>query len=163
MKSIWSYGQRNPQGLFYEKTTGTIWENEHGPKGGDELNIIKKGLNYGWPVISFGVNYDGTIITNDTAKVGMEQPFHYWTPSIGPSSLTRVSSNRYPGWKDDFLTGSLSFEYLERTIMKNNRVVGRERLMPKIGRIRNVVEGPDGYLYISVEKVGKVYKLVPVK
>lgn len=162
MKSIWSYGHRNPQGLYYDKSTGTIWENEHGPKGGDELNIVKKGLNYGWPVISFGINYDGTLFTTDTAKVGMEQPFHYWTPSIAPSSLTRVTSDRYPAWKGDFLSGSLSFEYLERTLMKNNRVVGRERLMPKIGRIRNVVQGPDGYLYIAVEKVGKVYKLVPV-
>lgn len=162
MESIWSYGHRNPQGLYYDKSTGTIWENEHGPKGGDELNIVKKGLNYGWPVISFGINYDGTLFTTDTAKVGMEQPFHYWTPSIAPSSLTRVTSDRYPDWKGDFLSGSLSFEYLERTLMKNNRVVGRERLMPKIGRIRNVVQGPDGYLYIAVEKVGKVYKLVPV-
>lgn len=163
MPSIWSYGHRNPQGLYYERATGTIWENEHGPKGGDELNIVKKGLNYGWPVISFGVNYDGTIITNDTARVGMEQPFHYWTPSIGPSSLTRVTSDRYPAWKGDFMSGSLSFEYVERTLIKNDRVVGRERLMPKIGRIRNIVQGPDGYLYISVEKVGKVYKIVPVK
>lgn len=163
MKTIWSYGHRNPQGLYYEKSTGTIWENEHGPKGGDELNIVKKGLNYGWPVISFGINYDGTIITNDTAKVGMEQPFHYWTPSIAPSSLTRVTGNIYPVWKGDFMSGSLSFEYLERTLMKNNRVVGRERLMPKIGRIRNVVQAPDGYLYISVEKIGKVYRLVPVQ
>ena len=163
MKSIWSYGHRNPQGLYYEKSNGTIWENEHGPKGGDEINIIKKELNYGWPIVSFGINYDGTIFTNDTARTGMEQPFHYWTPSIAPSSLTRVTSNIYPEWKGDFLSGSLSFEYLERTIMKNNRVVGRERLMPKIGRIRNVVQAPDGYIYIAVEKVAKVYKIVPLK
>lgn len=163
MKSIWSYGHRNPQGLYYEKSTGTIWENEHGPKGGDELNIVKKGLNYGWPLVSFGINYDGTIITNDTAKIGIEPPFHYWTPSIGPSSLTRVTSDRYPSWKGDFMSGSLSFEHLERTLMKNNRVVGSERLMPKIGRIRNVVQGPDGYLYIAVEKIGKIYKLVPIQ
>lgn len=163
MKSIWSYGHRNPQGLYYDKANGTIWENEHGPKGGDELNIVKKGSNYGWPVISFGINYDGTVFTTDTAKVGMEQPFYYWTPSIAPSSLTRVTSDRYPAWKGDFLSGSLSFEHLERTLMKNNRVVGHERLMPKIGRIRNVVQAPDGYIYIAVEKVGKVYKLVPLK
>lgn len=163
MPSIWSYGHRNPQGLYYDRSTGVIWENEHGPKGGDELNIIKKGLNYGWPVVSFGINYNGTIITNDTAQLGMEPPFHTWTPSIAPSSLTRVTSDKYPTWKGDFMSGSLSFEYLERTLMKNNRVVGRERLMPKIGRIRNVVQGPDGFIYISVERVGKVYKLVPVK
>ena len=163
MPTIWSYGHRNPQGLYYEQSSDIIWENEHGPKGGDELNIVKKGLNYGWPLISFGINYDGTILTNDTARAGMESPFHYWTPSIGPSSLTRVTSDRYPEWKGDFMSGSLSFEYLERTLMKNNRVVGRERLMPKIGRNRNVVQGPDGYLYIAVEKLGKIYKLVPVK
>jgi glucose/arabinose dehydrogenase len=163
MPTIWSYGHRNPQGLYYEKATNTIWENEHGPKGGDELNIVRKGLNYGWPVISFGINYDGTVFTNDTARVGMEQPFHYWTPSIGPSSLTMVTSDKYPAWKGDFMSGSLSFEYLERTLIKNNRVVGRERLMPKIGRIRNVVQGPDGYLYIAVEKIGKVFKIVPVQ
>lgn len=163
MPSIWSFGHRNPQGLYYEQSTGTLWENEHGPKGGDELNRITRGLNYGWPLVSFGVNYNGTIITNDTARIGMEPPFHYWTPSIGPSSLTRVTSDRYPAWKGDFMSGSLSFEYLERTLIKNNRVAGRERLMPKIGRIRNVVQGPDGYIYISVERIGKVFKLVPVK
>lgn len=160
--SIWSYGHRNPEGMYYDKNTGIIWENEHGPKGGDELNIIKKGKNYGWPVITFGVDYDGTIISPDTAKTGMEQPVFYWTPSIAPSSLTKVTGSIYKGWEGDFLCGSLSFEYLERLIMKNNKVVGREKLLQKIGRVRNVVEGPDGYIYIAVEKSGKVYKLVPV-
>ena len=139
-----------------------IWENEHGPKGGDELNIIKKRANYGWPVITFGVDYDGTIISPDTAKTGMEQPVYYWIPSIAPSALTRVTSPVYKGWEGDFLTSSLSFEYLDRLIMKNNKVVGRERLLQKIGRVRNVVEGPDGYIYIAVERLGKIYKLVPV-
>lgn len=159
--SIWSYGHRNPQGLWYDKKTDLIWENEHGPKGGDELNIIKKGGNYGWPVITFGVDYDGTIISPDTAKTGMEQPVFYWIPSIAPSSLTRVRSSIYKGWQGDFLSGSLSFDRLERLIMKGNKVVGREKLLPKIGRIRNVVEGPDGFIYIAVERSGKIYKLVP--
>ncbi len=162
IKSIWSYGHRNPQGLYYDKKTDVIWENEHGPKGGDELNIIKKGANYGWPVISFGINYDGTVLTPDTAKVGMEAPKHYWIPSIGPSSLTKVTSSRYPGWEGDFLSGSLSFEYLERSIMKNNRVISSEKLLHKIGRVRNVVQAPDGYIYVAVENPGKVYKIVPV-
>ena len=162
VKSIWSYGHRNPQGLVYDRKTGLIWSNEHGPKGGDELNIVKKGLNYGWPVVSFGINYDGTIITNDTAKVGMEPPVYYWIPSIGPSSLAKVSSPRYPGWENDFLSGSLSFEYLERSIMKNNRVIASEKLLQKIGRVRHVVEAPDGYIYIAVENPGRVYKIVPV-
>lgn len=163
MGSIWSYGHRNPQGLIYDERTGTIWENEHGPKGGDELNIIRKGLNYGWPVVSFGINYDGTILTPDTTKAGLERPVHYWIPSIGPSSLAKVSSPRYPGWEGDFLSGSLSFEYLERTIMRNNRVIGSEKLLPKIGRVRHVLQAPDGFIYITVERSGKVYRLAPVK
>lgn len=161
--SIWSYGHRNPQGLIYDAKTRTIWENEHGPKGGDEVNIVKKGLNYGWPVISFGINYDGTIITNDTIMPGMENPVFYWNPSIGPSSMTRVTSNKYPGWEGDLLSGSLSFEYLERSIMRNNRLLGSERLLHKIGRVRHVMQAPDGYIYITVERSGKVYKLVPVQ
>lgn len=159
--SIWSYGHRNPQGLWYDKKADVIWENEHGPKGGDELNIIKKRKNYGWPVITFGVNYDGNIISPDTAKVGMEQPVYYWIPSIGPSSLTRVTSPIYKGWQGDFLSGSLSFDMLDRLIMKGDKAVGHEKLLPKIGRVRNVVQGPDGYIYIAVEKSGKIYKLVP--
>ncbi len=160
--SIWSYGHRNPQGLWYDKKNDMIWENEHGPKGGDELNLIKKGKNYGWPVITFGVDYDGSIISPDTAKVGMEQPVFYWIPSIAPSSLTRVTSPIYKGWQGDFLSGSLSFDSLDRLIMKGDKVVGREKLLPKIGRVRNVVQGPDGYIYIAVEKSGKIYKIVPV-
>ena len=159
--SIWSYGHRNPQGLWYDKKADLIWENEHGPKGGDELNIIKKGKNYGWPVITFGVDYDGTIISSDTAKVGMEQPVFYWIPSIAPSSLTRVTSSKYKGWQGDFLSGSLSFDSLDRLIMKGDKVLGREKLLAKIGRVRNVIQGPDGYIYIAVEKSGKIFKLVP--
>jgi len=160
--SIWSYGHRNPEGMYYEKSTDIIWENEHGPKGGDELNIIKKGMNYGWPVVTFGVDYDGTVISQDTAKAGMVPPLYYWTPSIAPSSITRITGSVYKGWKGDFLSGSLSFEYLDRLIMRNNKVTGREKLLQKIGRVRNVVEAPDGYIYIAVEKTGKIYKLVPV-
>lgn len=163
MPSVWCYGVRNPQGLTYDSKRNIIWENEHGPKGGDELNIIRKGVNYGWPAISFGINYDGTIITNDTARVGMEQPVHYWNPSIGPSSLALVTSSRYPGWEGDMLSGSLSFEYLERSIMKNNRVIASERLLPRIGRVRHIMQGSDGYLYVAVENPGKVYRIVPVK
>ena len=160
--SIWCYGNRNGEGLYYEKSTGILWENEHGPKGGDELNIIKKGLNYGWPAITFGIDYDGTVISPDTARAGMEQPVYYWTPSIAPSSLTRVTGPIYKGWEGNFLNGSLSFQYLERLIVKGNKVVGHEKLLQKIGRVRNIVQAPDGYLYIAVEKSGKIYKLVPV-
>lgn len=160
--SIWSYGHRNPQGLWYDRKADVIWENEHGPKGGDELNIIVKGKNYGWPVITFGVDYDGTVISPDTAKAGMEQPVYQWTPSIGPSSLIRVTGKLYKSWEGDFLSGSLSFDSLDRLIMKGDKAVGREKLLPRIGRVRNVVQGPDGYIYVAVEKSGKIYKLVPV-
>lgn len=160
--SIWSYGHRNPQSLYYEKETGILWENEHGPKGGDELNIIEKGKNYGWPVITFGIDYDGSIISPDTAKPGMQQPIYYWIPSIGPSGMTRVKGNLYKGWEDSFLCGSLSFKYLERVEVKNNKVVFREKLLQNIGRVRNVVQAPDGFIYISVEDPGRVYKIVPL-
>ena len=162
VKSIWSYGHRNPQGMYFDMRTKQLWSNEHGPRGGDELNLVEKGKNYGWPVISFGINYDGTVITTDTARVGMEQPVYQWNPSIAPSSLTRVRSDKYPGWEGDFLSGSLSFEYVERTIMRNNRVIGSERLLQGIGRVRNVMQAPDGYIYVAVENPGRVYRLVPV-
>ena len=160
--SIWSYGHRNPQGIDINPTNGQIWENEHGPKGGDEINIIKKGRNYGWPEITFGINYNGTIITNDTAKAGMEQPLHYWIPSIAPSSMVFVTGDRYPEWKGDLLSGSLSFRYLERTILKNNKVIGREKLLENAGRVRNVVMSPDNYIYVAVEYPGIIVKLTPV-
>lgn len=162
VKSIWSYGHRNPQGLSYDATTDILWENEHGPKGGDELNIIRKGKNYGWPIATFGIDYNGKIISNDTLVPGVQLPEFYWIPSIGPSSLLHITSGKYKGWQGDFLSGSLSFEYLERSIMRNNRVIGREQLLGKIGRVRQVAQSPDGYIYITVENPGKVYKLIPL-
>lgn len=161
-KSIWSCGQRNPQGLLYNSDTGILWENEHGPKGGDELNIIQPGRNYGWPVICFGINYDGTILTKDTAKVGMEQPVTYWVPSIAPSGLAFVKGDKYKGWEGNILVGSLRFEYLVRCEMNGNAVVHKEIMFPNIGRIRTIEMGPDGYLYISVEDPGIIFRLVPV-
>ncbi len=161
MPSIWSYGHRNPQGLIFDKTTGILWEHEHGPRGGDELNIIHKGANYGWPVISFGINYDGTVLTNDTARAGMEQPITYWVPSIAPCGLTIVTGNKYPGWEGDFLIGSLRFKYLERVKLRNGKVVEREKLLENIGRLRNVEMGADGYIYVAVEKPGAILRLLP--
>ena len=104
-------------------TTGDIWIHEHGPKGGDEINIIKKGANYGWPVISYGVNYSGTAFTELTEKEGMEQPVYYWVPSIAPSGLEVISSDMYPGWKGNFLAGSLAFQYLERLVLTNHFLI----------------------------------------
>lgn len=161
IKSIFAYGNRNPQGLIMHPITGEIWSTEHGPKGGDEINIIQKGKNYGWPEISFGINYDGSILTPYSEKEGMQQPIFYWTPSIAPCGMTYVTSEKYPGWKGNILSGSLSFRYLERTILDGEKVIGREKLLEDIGRVRNVIQGPDGYIYISVENPGVIYKLVP--
>lgn len=161
--SIFSWGHRNPQGLTMDPETGEIWEHEHGPRGGDELNKLQKGANYGWPVISYGINYDGTTFTNLTAKNGMAQPNHYWIPSIGPSGVTFVTSDIYPAWKGDLLVGSLRFKYLNRVKMEKGKVVKEEILLKNIGRLRNVKVGPDGYIYVSVEDPGFVFRLVPVK
>jgi len=156
----YTWGNRNPQGMAKHPETGEIWIHEHGPMGGDEINIIKKGVNYGWPVITYGTNYNGTSITDITAKEGMEQPIHYWVPSIGPSGMAFVTSDLYPDWKGNLLVGSLAFQYLERLVLDGEKVGYREKLMEDIGRVRNVRQGPDGYIYVAVEGKG-IYKLIP--
>ncbi|WP_067150391.1 PQQ-dependent sugar dehydrogenase [Pseudotamlana agarivorans] len=160
--AIYSYGHRNPQGLIKNPLTGELWSHEHGPQGGDEINIIKKGKNYGWPVISYGVNYGGTSFTELTHKDGMEQPLFYWTPSIAPSGMTLVTSDKYPEWKNHLLVGSLKFSYLELLTLKDQKVIKREKLFEDIGRLRHVVQDPDGYIYIAVEGQG-IYKIIPEK
>ncbi|GAL67477.1 PQQ-dependent oxidoreductase gdhB family [Jejuia pallidilutea] len=127
-QAIFSYGHRNPQGMALHPKTGKIWVNEHGPKGGDEINIVEKGKNYGWPVISYGINYSGTKFTEITEKEGMQQPLFYWVPSIAPSGMAFPTSSNYPDWEGSVLVGSLKFEYLERLVLKNNKVVKREKL-----------------------------------
>ncbi len=159
-KAIYSFGHRNPQGLTLHPVSGEIWEHEHGPRGGDEINIIEKGKNYGWPEITYGINYIGTKITDETSRPGMEQPIYQWTPSIAPCGMTFVNSNKYPEWDGNLLVGSLSFQYLERLVLQNNKVVYREKLLDGIGRVRNVKQGPDGYIYIGVEGKG-IFKLEP--
>ncbi|MEM9076930.1 MAG: PQQ-dependent sugar dehydrogenase [Bacteroidota bacterium] len=158
--AIYSYGHRNPQGLVMHPITGQLWEHEHGPRGGDEINIIQKGKNYGWPVITYGINYIGTKITDETARPGMEQPIYQWTPSIAPCGMAFVNSDIYPKWKGNLLVGSLSFQYLERLVLENNKVVYREKLLDGQGRLRNVKQGPDGYIYVGIEGKG-ILKLVP--
>lgn len=160
--SIFSYGHRNPQGLAIQKTTGQIWAHEHGPKGGDELNIIRPGNNYGWPVITYGRNYSGTIITEETERVGMEQPIYYWVPSIAPCGMTFVDSDIYPEWKGSVLIGSLKYNYIHRCSVEGGKVTAHEKIAEKLGRIRTVRQGPDGYIYASVEGKG-LFKLVPQK
>lgn len=160
--AIFSYGHRNPQGMCKNPFTGAIWVNEHGPQGGDEINISEKGKNYGWPVISYGINYNGTSFTDITEKEGMEQPIFYWVPSIAPSGMEIVSSNIYPDWNGNILVGSLKFQYLERLVLENNEVVKRVKLFEGIGRLRDIEQAPDGYLYISVEGSG-IHRIIPKK
>ncbi len=153
-KAVYTYGNRNPQGLIFHPKTGELWEHEHGPKGGDEINIIEKGKNYGWPVITYGINYSGTSITDKREMPGMEQPLYYWVPSIAPSGMAFSTSDIYKDWKGDLFVGSLKFKYLERLVVKNKKVIKREKILDEIGRVRNVKEGPDGYLYIGVDGKG---------
>ncbi|NEU08033.1 PQQ-dependent sugar dehydrogenase [Flavihumibacter sp. R14] len=162
--SIYSYGHRNPQGMTIHPETGKIWVNEHGPRGGDEINIVDPGKNYGWPDITYGINYNGKPMNPDTKteKENMEQPLYQWTPSIGPSGMTFVTGNRYKGWEGNLMSGSLRFQYLNRSVLKNGKVVSEEILFKNIGRVRDVRMAPDGFLYIAVETPGTVYKLVPV-
>ena len=155
-KAIYSYGHRNPQGMTIHPQTREIWTHEHGPKGGDEINIIKAGKNYGWPIISYGVNYIGTKFTDITEKEGMEQPLHYWDPSIAPSGMAFITSSKYPGWKGNLLVGSLKFQYLDNCYIKNGKVIKEERLLDGLGRVRSVNQGPDGYIYVGIENLGIV-------
>jgi glucose/arabinose dehydrogenase len=161
-KAIYSYGHRNPQGMFKHPITGKIWTNEHGPRGGDEINIIKKGKNYGWPKITYGINYSGTTITKNKSLPKMEQPLYYWLPSIAPSSFEYISSDIYPNWKGSLLAGALVFKYIERISLKNDKVVYRSRIAENLGRPRDIKQGPDGFVYVSVEGKG-VYKILPKK
>ncbi len=162
--SIYSYGHRNPQGLTTHPYTGQIWEHEHGPRGGDEVNIIEPGLNYGWPVISYGINYNGTKFTELTKKEGMEQPDLYWVPSIAPCGMSFVTGkDRYGAWDGNLLVGSLKFRYVNRCIVEDNKIIGEEELLKDIGRVRAIEMGPDGYIYIAIEAPGMVVRLVPAE
>ncbi|MFD2201459.1 PQQ-dependent sugar dehydrogenase [Shivajiella indica] len=159
--SIWTYGNRNPQGMIYDKANDRIWAVEHGPKGGDELNLIEKGKNYGWPVISYGINYDGTILTELTEKEGMEQPVKYWVPSIATCGMTLVSSDKYPAWKGNVLVAGLAGQQIARVELEGTKAVGEETLLKDIGRVRQVSQSPDGYIYAITEATGLLVKLIP--
>jgi glucose/arabinose dehydrogenase len=162
--AIWSYGHRNLQGATLHPETGRLWTVEHGARGGDELNQPQAGRNYGWPVITYGVDYSGAKIGEGTAKPGMEQPVYYWDPVIAPSGLTFYTGNRYPGWQGDLLVGSMSPGALVRLDMENGRVVREERYLGDLGaRIRDVVQGPDGYVYLLTDSPrGQLLRVEPV-
>lgn len=163
IKSIYCYGNRNPQGNAFHPVTGELWETEHGPMGGDELNLIKPGMNYGWPVISYGINYDGTTLTESTHKEGMEQPVMQWTPSIAPCGMTFVTGDRFRNWENNILVGSLRFDYVERVVLEGQKVAHTEKLVEGIGRVRNVVMSPEGLVYIGLEEPGRIVRLVPIE
>ncbi|MDO9594785.1 MAG: PQQ-dependent sugar dehydrogenase [Lutibacter sp.] len=160
-KAIFSYGNRNIQGMAVHPVTGEIWTHEHGPKGGDEINIIKSGKNYGWPKVSYGINYDGSILTDKNTMPGMENPIHYWVPSIAPSGMAFVTGNKYPEWKGNLLVGSLKFQYLNMCVLNNNKVIKEEKLLEGLGRVRNVIQAPDGFIYVAIEFKG-IVRITPV-
>ncbi|MEO5978095.1 MAG: PQQ-dependent sugar dehydrogenase [Chryseolinea sp.] len=159
--SVWTYGHRNPQGMVYDAVNDRLWEAEHGPKGGDELNLIEKGKNYGWPKTSYGINYDGTILTPDKELPGIENPKRYWVPSIGPCGITIVTSKLYPEWNGNILVGALAFRHLARVELLGTTYVGEEILLQDAGRVRCVAESPEGYLYVITEGPGLMMKLMP--
>ena len=159
---IWSYGHRNPQGLAIDPRDHSLYATEHGPRGGDEFNIIRKGANYGWPVISYGMNYNGTPLTGITEKPGMEQPLLQWTPSIAACGLTCYTGEKFPNWKYDFFAGGLRGE-LHRIRIQNGKAIADEIILSGLGRVRDVRSGPDGFLYIVLNQPDRIVRLVPAE
>ena len=159
---IWSYGHRNVQAAALHPETGQLWTVEHGARGGDELNHPEPGKNYGWPVITYGIDYDGSPIGEGTARTGMEQPVYYWDPVIAPSGMTFYTGTNYPGWQGSLFIGSLKPGLLVRVIMKDGRVEREERYLGTLGaRIRDVQQGPDGFLYLLTDHDnGRILRVV---
>ncbi|MET0261881.1 MAG: PQQ-dependent sugar dehydrogenase [Rariglobus sp.] len=168
LPSIWSYGHRNPQGLAVHPVTGELWETEHGPRGGDELNYVRAGRNYGWPIITHGMNYSGTPVSSITAKKGMEQPVLHWTPSIAVSPIRFYTGDAFPKWKNQLFLGALAQQELRRLDVKADRIVEQELILKNLGRVRDMITGPEGYLYVSLELPGPenpavIVRLVPAE
>ena len=157
--AVYSYGHRNPQGMLFDHQTKLLWAHEHGPRGGDETNVIRKGANYGWPIISYGINYSGTKFTDLTHKAGMEQPALYWDPSIAPSALIKVTSDKYPALKGKYLLGSLKFGYIVALEVAGENVIKQAQVLKGLGRVRSLMQGNDGFVYMGLDG-GGVRKLV---
>ena len=164
IKSIWTYGNRNPQGLAMHPASSIIFETEHGPRGGDELNILSSGKNYGWPEITYGKNYSGTTITKYTHKEGMEQPVIHWTPSIAVCGIDFYDGELFNNWKNNLLVSSLKFERLYRLeIDDDDKVIDQEIIYEAGSRIRDVQTGPEGFIYIALEDPGRIVRFIPIK
>ncbi|HEY0687393.1 MAG TPA: PQQ-dependent sugar dehydrogenase [Steroidobacter sp.] len=164
LPTIWSYGHRNPQGLTLHPQTGELWATEHGPRGGDELNLISKGANYGWPVVTHGTNYDGTIISNETQREGIEPPRTHWTPSIGVSALTFYNGGRFDTWNNQLLVATLARQELRLIRLESGKVTKEEVVIQGMGRIRDVILGPDRIPYIVLNfPNGMILRLVPTE
>jgi len=165
LPGIWSYGHRNPQGMDLEPATGLLWESEHGPRGGDEINLVEKGLNYGWPVITYGMNYNGTPITEETHREGMEQPRLHWTPSIAVAGIDFYAGDAFSSWTGKLLAGGMASEELHLLTIEDGEVTADEVILKGRGRIRDVASGPDGNIYLLLNdgtpRVGRVVRMMP--
>jgi len=166
LPEIWAYGLRNPEGLAFNPADGKLWEQEHGPKGGDEINIVHKGANYGWPVVSYGVNYDGTPVgTGKERAPGMVDSVWHWTPSIAPSGMAFYTGDLFPDWKGSLINGALKFELISRLVLDGDKVTKEERLLQGLHeRIRDVRQGPDGAIYLLTDNdAGRILRLAPAR
>lgn len=163
LPEIWSYGHRNPQGLFWDNDSGRLWSNEHGPRGGDEINLIEPGNNYGWPVVSHGMEYWGPVAVGEaTSKPNMTDPVKVFTPSIAPGSLLLYSGKAFPEWRNNFFSGALALVHLNRVVLDDeNKPTVEERLLTELDeRIRAVIEGPEGWIYLSTDS-GRILRIKP--
>jgi glucose/arabinose dehydrogenase len=157
--SIFSYGHRNPQGLLVHPETGVVWSTEHGPRGGDEVNIITAGANYGWPLYSVGVNYDGTEISDSHTAPGITPPHFTWTPSIGTCGMDLITSDSFLSWKGNILVSGLASQKLHMCKVENGQITGQEVVLSDYGRVRDVIQAPDGSIYVSVENPGRIIRI----
>ncbi|WP_207496196.1 PQQ-dependent sugar dehydrogenase [Aridibaculum aurantiacum] len=158
---IWSYGHRNIQGMVYDESKNILWAHEHGPRGGDELNIVQKAKNYGWPLVTHGKDYDGTVISDKNTMEGIEPSIHQWTPSIAPCGMALVRGNKYKGWKGNLLVGALAHKHVARVVVNNGKYVSEEKLLDGLGRVRAVSESPDGIIYVLTEGPDQLIRLNP--
>ncbi len=161
LPEIWSYGHRNIQGMQFHPVSRDLWVHEHGPRGGDEINVIHKGGNYGWPLVTHGINYDGSVITPDTTAPGMIDPILHWTPSIAPCGLTFITGELYPQWQYNMLAGALAGQHIHRIVFRDTTVIHTEKMLQDLARFRSIEQGPDGLIYVLTEGPGLLFRLIP--